>query len=91
MEYEKELKDILDCIAKFDDSESFDTKGRYFDIIQNDVRNLMSFNSGLDETQAVRHNEQTKEECKHPYKKIVVDIDQGKVICYKCNKLIDAF
>ena len=32
------LKDIIDCIIRFDDTESIEAKGRYFDVIQKDLR-----------------------------------------------------
>jgi len=36
----RKISDILECISKFDDTETLESKGRYFDVIQKDVRNL---------------------------------------------------
>ena len=36
------LNDIIDCIKKFDDTETLEKKGRYFDVIQRDLRQLKS-------------------------------------------------
>ena len=35
-----DLLDIIDCIKKFDSSESLEVKGRYFEIIQQDLRRV---------------------------------------------------
>ena len=37
----QELKDILESIVKFDDTEELEKKGKYFEIIQKDVRILV--------------------------------------------------
>ena len=37
---DKEMYDILDCISQFDDTETLENKGRYFEVIQKDVRKL---------------------------------------------------
>ena len=34
----EELKDILDCIIKFDNKETLEVKGAYFEVIQRDLR-----------------------------------------------------
>ena len=39
-EPQRELYDIIDCIKNFDDSETLEKKGRFFDIIQRDLREL---------------------------------------------------
>jgi hypothetical protein len=41
MTIEEEAKDILDCISVFDPDETLKNKGRYFDVIQNDVKKLL--------------------------------------------------
>ena len=38
---DKELCDILDCISQFDDTETLENKGRYFEVIQKDVRKYL--------------------------------------------------
>ena len=34
-------KDILDCISQFDDTETLENKGRYFEVIQKDIRKYL--------------------------------------------------
>jgi hypothetical protein len=41
MSYEKK-DDILDCIARYDDTAPIEEKGRYFEVIQKDVRKLLN-------------------------------------------------
>ena len=41
MTIQKETKDILKCIAIFDQSETLKTKGKYFEVIQKDVKKLL--------------------------------------------------
>jgi len=38
---DSELRDIVDCILKFDKEESNEVKGRYFDVIQRDLEKLI--------------------------------------------------
>ncbi len=37
----EELKDILDCISRFDPTASDNEKARYFEVIQKDVKNFL--------------------------------------------------
>jgi len=37
----EEINDIIECIIKFDDTETVEVKGRYFDVIQRDMRNAV--------------------------------------------------
>lgn len=37
----EEIKDILECIAIFDNNETLENKGRYFEIIQKDVQKVI--------------------------------------------------
>jgi len=36
-----EMYDILDCISQFDDTETLENKGRYFEVIQKDIRKYL--------------------------------------------------
>ena len=36
-----EIKDLLECIAKFDNTETIEAKGRYFETIQKDAQRLV--------------------------------------------------
>lgn len=36
-----EIKDLLECIAKFDATETLEAKGRYFEVIQRDAQKLV--------------------------------------------------
>ena len=38
---DKEMYDILDCISQFDDTETLENKGRYFEVIQKDIRKYL--------------------------------------------------
>jgi len=40
----KKLKDILKCIIKFDNTETLENKGRYFEVIQKDLRKILNKN-----------------------------------------------
>ena len=41
LEQQAELCDILNCISKFDSTESLENKGRYFEVIQKDIRKYL--------------------------------------------------
>jgi len=45
----KELEDIINCIVKFDHTETLEVKGRYFDIIQKDLKKLVKNNGVLND------------------------------------------
>ena len=45
----EELEDIINCIVNFDHTETLETKGRYFDIIQKDLKKLVKNNGVLDD------------------------------------------
>ena len=38
---DKEMYDILDCISQFDETETLENKGRYFEVIQKDIRKYL--------------------------------------------------
>ena len=41
----EEIGDIIECILKFDDTESLEVKGRYFEVIQRDLRKAVGKNT----------------------------------------------
>ena len=41
MELLEEIKDVLECISKFDPDETLKNKGRYFEVIRKDVNKLL--------------------------------------------------
>lgn len=51
MKYLEEIKDLLYCIAVFDETESIETKGLYFEIIQKDVKTLIKKMNFIKETE----------------------------------------
>lgn len=57
----KELEDIINCIVKFDHTETLEVKGRYFDIIQKDLKQLVKNNGVLD--YVIKQSEQLTFEC----------------------------
>ena len=59
----QELKDILESIVKFDDTEELEKKGKFFEIIQKDARSLV-------ENLNLHSVVQLSEPCKHPRNEI---------------------
>ena len=41
MELQEEIKDVLECISKFDPGETLKNKGRYFEVIRKDAKKLL--------------------------------------------------
>lgn len=41
MELHEEIKDVLECISKFDPYETWKNKGRYFEVIRKDAKKLL--------------------------------------------------
>jgi hypothetical protein len=41
MTLDEEIKDVLECIAKFDPDETLKNKGRYFEVIRKDAKKLL--------------------------------------------------
>ena len=76
MKMDKNLKDIIDCIIRFDDTESIEAKGRYFDVIQKDLRKEVN-DFVLDDV--------IKCECKN---KIYVP-KTDKVECMDCGRILN--
>ena len=50
MELMEEIKDVLECISKFDPSETLKNKGRYFEIIRKDAKKLLYRMSSINKT-----------------------------------------
>lgn len=42
MKTEEEIKDLIECIAKFDSTETLENKGKYFEVIQKDATRLFA-------------------------------------------------
>ena len=41
MNTDKEIKDVLECIARYDDTDTLENKGKYFEVIQKDAQRLV--------------------------------------------------
>ena len=50
MELLEEIKDVLECISKFDPSETLKNKGRYFEVIRKDANKLLKRMAKINKT-----------------------------------------
>ena len=70
----EELEDIINCIVNFDHTETLEVKGRYFDIIQKDLKKLVKNNGVLDDVIV------SGKDCKIPMREL------GSDKCLICGK-----